>query len=945
MRVTGYFCQFSTRRIYEIMIGEVNILTSYLNPKKYTNQNKFKEQYYLIRIDSDFLNNEQNPNSENVTKEVKSSLPTTFGGDGTDAYKLINTDLPLVVTQDGDEVNCYFKREEDGIITYLSLEDALLPNTNESHYLPYNELTFIDVELGASYYYHVTQEQLYILINVLPEIILLGQKFLNYNPKYLGGLKDGAYELDYKNAKGYTNSVSDQILGILEQGGSAHKLRVVNVSLYPQAGKVYWYPKIIYTNGKITLHYEYHKILNDHFDIPIGEDGKFQPAIKLEFDYVEGFLAFMVLTYFLNGVSPLDVWEGSGFRKKDFFKQYVEIIVKYLKLNEDHIYGVLTILYYVPQDFFVRKQTLFSNNSYAEFLGEEFIWSAIQSVLKVPVSNFTVNVEDITVKLLRILIFIQGHKGYKNPKDKNDYILNELLRRRFQNQSYLIAFYDRMDTSNFVSYNYLIYKIWRNSSYVSPKHPVFENTSYVTKFTDVEEKDKKSAPLMLPYKSNKVVGFYTSNIDTEFTDTENIIFTPDSSILDDAFEFFYGEERSRGVTAWIEGNWKITYHPLHPIYLPNPTEKSAIKVQRVSPALLIKASEDKAFWSNVGTTVSYTFDALTTLSGIGNLAKFRHLARIADAAGYLKNGIKLKNSFYVYKAATGTLATVEISSGTINILLRITGLEDTPFGKALTNFLFWMEMLTLSVDLYDAIEDGLRASAKILTEPKQSSILSNKLDEFIKARFIDEADKARILDEVEEIAGKKRLKISDDFIETYGEKTLKNIDINLVLENMKGITNEADMIIKYIEDDVINVHILDDITFDNILREEGYPEDIIFRTTAMADLHIYLRDSSFVERVFGEIVHEGIHAVDYNKIYEMVREGKTLEEIIVSFGSSHDFEMRAYLAEQKFQKEAGLKIDHKDYFAIVEHIEDSYEEMIFIEEVIEEIISLKNKEQ
>ncbi|PTX60642.1 hypothetical protein C8N46_106288 [Kordia periserrulae] len=773
------------------MKEEANILTRYLNPRRFKNSDdNYREIYHLIRIDHDFLENEQDPNSENVTKEIKNSLPATYGDNGLNAYKRINTNLPLVVTHNSTSVKCFFKREENDSTTYLSLENALLDNTNESHYLPYTNLTFIPINLGASYYYHIKQEQLYILISVFPEAIIIGQKFLDYNPKHLGGLTDGDYTLNYKDSFGFTNSFMDKIISTPFYWGHDDKYRTVNVTLNNQIGKVHWFPKIRKESGKVVLYYEYDNARND-FNVPMAENGFLEAAIRLEFNYTRGFLAFMVLTYFINNISPLDVLEEDvGFRRSDFFKKYIEIVAESLQNSVfTTIYDTISTLYYVPDEFFVQKQALFSNNSYSEFLGEDFLWSAIKRVLRIPLSNFGPNVEDITMGLFETLLFIQDYKGYKNHKDKNDYILNELLTRKYNHESYLIAFYNRMHTYNFVNYNYFIYKIWRNSSYVNPEHPIFKNTSYFTKLTDLKEEEKKKAPIMLTYKSNKLLGFYTSNIDAEFNDDENIAFTPDESSWDEIYDFFFNDN-GNFIKSWVEGNWKITYHPLHPIYLPNPTEESAIRVQKISPALLIKASEDKAFWSNVGTAVSYTFDVLTTLSGFTNLAKFRHLGRIADAAGYIKNGVRLKNTFYVYKAAKGTLATIEISSGTINILLRITGLEDTPFGQALTNFLFWMEMLTLSVDLYDAIEEGLRGSAKVLTEVNNSEILSKKLDEFIEAKLIDESDKARIVDEIKEIAESASdystiLATKVDISRDIAPKTIKGFEQSKKLEKFE----------------------------------------------------------------------------------------------------------------------------------------------------------------
>ncbi len=631
----------------------INLLTTYLNPKKYDASSGYRDIHYLIRIDSDFLDEEQFSFSKNVTKILRYGSP--IAEDLAGGFLPVNIQYPLVVTRNGDEVEYYFKRIRNGITTYVSLEDALLPNTNESHFLPYNDLTFIPIALQHLHYYHPEQQKIYSVEIAMPEIRVFGHKAMDYNPKDLGGLTNGEYELDYKNASGYTNAVSDQILGMLEQGSKANLLRKININLYEQAAKIYWYPKIVVEQGKITLYYEYHRILNDDFEIPFT-DGRFQHAIKLTFNHIEGFLAFMELTYFRNGVSPLDLWEGSGFRKRDCFKKYIEIVTKELENRVNNfkskfsITGILAIIYYIPLDFFIKEQNLFRQQKDRNtILGEQFIWFAIDSVLKIPITNITVNVEDITLKLFEILQFIQQYKNTEN-KQKNDYLLDQLLSKTFEGKSYLLNFYHKMNTNNFVRYNHFIYKIWRKSSYFKRDHEVYKNSSYFTKLTDKDQKEKKKPWKMLPYTADKTIGFYTSNIDAEFDENDNIVFTPDAHWFSDIFTLFYGE-KARGIRAYIEGDWQITYHPLYPVSLPNPSDKDAIRLQKISPALLIKASEDKGFWNNVGTAASYTFDILTSLSGFGNLAKFRHLARLADAAGYVKNGIRLKNTFYVYKAA------------------------------------------------------------------------------------------------------------------------------------------------------------------------------------------------------------------------------------------------------------------------------------------------------
>jgi hypothetical protein len=53
---------------------------------------------------------------------------------------------------------------------------------------------------------------------------------------------------------------------------------------------------------------------------------------------------------------------------------------------------------------------------------------------------------------------------------------------------------------------------------------------------------------------------------------------------------------------------------------------------KLIPAFFLKANEDQSFWSNIITSIEYGVDVLTTFSGIGNIAKFRHLTRVAEVA-------------------------------------------------------------------------------------------------------------------------------------------------------------------------------------------------------------------------------------------------------------------------------------------------------------------------
>ncbi|MFL0065153.1 hypothetical protein V2595_05900, partial [Tenacibaculum maritimum] len=148
---------------------------------------------------------------------------------------------------------------------------------------------------------------------------------------------------------------------------------------------------------------------------------------------------------------------------------------------------------------------------------------------------------------------------------------------------------------------------------------------------------------------------------------------------------------------------RYNYHPFSPTVLlnsKNPTfllkdkdQKEGIRFTKL-PAFLLYANNQKAFWENVLTGVEYSVDILTTVSGVGNLIKAGRLVKL------LKNG---KTLLYKTKQVTTAIATtkaiagvIEVSSGTVNALLKLTSIDDTKLGISISKYLFYLEMIALT---------------------------------------------------------------------------------------------------------------------------------------------------------------------------------------------------------------------------------------------------------
>lgn len=71
-----------------------------------------------------------------------------------------------------------------------------------------------------------------------------------------------------------------------------------------------------------------------------------------------------------------------------------------------------------------------------------------------------------------------------------------------------------------------------------------------------------------------------------------------------------------------------------------------------------------------------------------------------------------RQSANIRKAIDVTTGILEVTSGVTNTLLKLTGLNDTQAGKALQEYLFYLELLFLSGELTVFIKNGLQKSAK-----------------------------------------------------------------------------------------------------------------------------------------------------------------------------------------------------------------------------------------
>ena len=334
----------------------------------------------------------------------------------------------------------------------------------------------------------------------------------------------------------------------------------------------------------------------------------------------------------------------------------------------------------------------------------------------------------------------------------------------------------------------------------------------------------RDSPLAITYKSEKFIGFYSSNKNFDFVSSNYIYVTEDDTWVDNAIGLF-SPETGEVVNKLVEEQNNYTYHYFHPLMLTDIEQESAIPIPKYIPAFFLKANEDKSFWSNVITGIEYGVDIITTLSGIGNIAKFRHLSKVAKVASRFNKFNKARKYASVVSKLRLASGAIEISSGTVNALIKLADLKQSPFWKELNTFLFWLEMLSLGGELTAAIKGGLRKSAKkaldyeddILKELDEIIIedgnVSRKLTDEEKFRTVltleDVADGGRALikniEELFDISGgrlltKKELRTLKSFLREKYNVRLRFVDVDHTLRTSKTIIRSDGKKISKLED-------------------------------------------------------------------------------------------------------------------------------------------------
>lgn len=627
-----------------------------------------------------------------------------------------------------------------------------------------------------SYIYDTEKNVVVTLATTLKEVVVFPDQ-IYYDPKgkYMMDIENDTYTYDYEDHV----TTFGKIVKVLFEDESYlwnNPEKKVQVMKSEKAGKINLIPfmQVEYGLGNFILKYRYYEK---------GYRPKFfllddECALVLKFKGIGGLLTFLDQTLFKEGFS-LETGDGENVLRDYFRDQFMNQI---LHTIEDNLKNKGTFSY---QD--AMKTLFYLPESVAAMFSDDFLWMLLEMAInRDSLTNKTdLAEENIFVKLIRVILQKEGREVR---------LMNWFLERIKDGDENITKFefiYERINGGNFIEFVKLINQAWKKSRFIYPdteKNPEFATTDGL---------------LFLPYSSEKTLGFYFSNVSMSFEThhqkgrlIKTLYETGKTQKVDKV-------EPKTGTIYQVDEEIvdQFWYHPFYPIYLKDVEKQEMdMKLDSIVPAFMLKANRDKQFWSNVITTAEYAADILTTISGVGNIAKFRYLAKFATKASKLRFVSKAGRAVVaVRKAVAATVAVVEITSGTVNVLLKLTGARDTEWGKALSEYLFWLELLSLSGELTVAIHNGLRKSAKeIVGTPESKNQFEKQLDSLIKEGQVTRKEVDDLLEHLDELAEVERKlgdfvihgedDISEAFIKNIVKQVrestgLKNFDINLVDRN------------------------------------------------------------------------------------------------------------------------------------------------------------------
>jgi hypothetical protein len=582
--------------------------------------------------------------------------------------------------------------------------------------VPDDELTAFPREFATgSYIYDTEKNRVVILAETLKEVVVFPD-IIYYNPEgeFLKEVDNDEYQYNYSDDTTFFAEVI-KILFIDAKRLVYDSEKKVIFQKAEKSGRMRLIPFMQADIAHKTFILKY----------PYFQKG-YQPTIRLpdedcamimKFTNIGGILSFLNETLFDQG---FDLARSENSIRDAFRQQFMDQIIHTLedkiKSNTRLYYlDVMEILNYLPE-------------SIALIIDNEVLWMLVEEGIRRDSLTNKLNIaeENIYIKLLELVLQKEGQE--------NRFIerLNQKIKDGEKYVTILEYLIDRIQGNNKLVFAGLVNRAWRKTRFVDANietNPEYKSTN---------------GPKFLPYHSEKIAGFFFSNISADFQDnpthkTERILqLNYETGKYHDVPAANVTGQKSEQIVE------HYSYHPFYPVKIKNTdkedtAQETAIKLDAIVPAFMLKINSEEQFWHNVIKSGEYALDIVAIAASYGTLSELAAAEIISSLA-----------------IVRGVGAVAGLTSSVANVILKLANAENSELGQAFCEYLFWIEMLSLSGELTVAIRNGLKRSAiKLVGKEDDLAKLEKQLDEVVieengGKRKLSEDEKEEVLYELKE---------------------------------------------------------------------------------------------------------------------------------------------------------------------------------------------------
>ena len=278
--------------------------------------------------------------------------------------------------------------------------------------------------------------------------------------------------------------------------------------------------------------------------------------------------------------------------------------------------------------------------------------------------------------------------------------LDGILKTSVNNFSLYQLLYEKINGDNKKIFANTILKYWKDSKY----NPYSVDGTYIESRM-AQYNYSQNSPFTLSYRSSEFLGIYSNNFDFKFSeDTGNIIaYTNRDTYIDadgdyiisNKIDKFFGSYTIFQPVSLLDTNFDTT------VQMPVLGTGNSKQLNSLIPVFYLKYIDDTNDWESFKSEVGIFVDVALTFSGIGNLAKLRHLrdfTRLAQVCAVLGAlNVTLDVVSLMFKFATDNCNN-----------------QQNEFCKKYQKYLFCLQLITGTTDFVASY--ALRKSAKELVD-------------------------------------------------------------------------------------------------------------------------------------------------------------------------------------------------------------------------------------